>query len=36
MRRMIVKWGKLRIELPAEVLLFVLFKTYLALHRVDV
>jgi hypothetical protein len=36
MRRIIVRWGRLRVELPAELLLFVLFKAYLALHHVNV
>ena len=36
MRRAIVKWGKLRIELPSKLLLFVPFKTYPALHNGNV
>jgi hypothetical protein len=36
MGRVIVRWGKLRLELPAELLLFVLLKTFHALHHVNV
>jgi hypothetical protein len=36
MGRISVKWGKVEVELPAELLLFVLFKTFLVLHNVNV
>ena len=36
MGRITVKWGKLQFELPVELLLCVLFKTFLMLHNVNV
>jgi len=32
MRPVRVKWGKLNLELPAEIILFLLFKAFLMLH----
>ena len=36
MRPVRVKWGKLNIELPAEIVLFLLFKAFLMFHNVNV
>jgi len=36
MRLVTVKWGKFKLELPAELLLFVLLKTFLILHNMNV
>ena len=32
MRALHLKWGKLDLEVPGEILLFVLFKAFLILH----
>lgn len=32
MRLVTVKWGKLTLEVPAEIILFLLFKAFLLLH----
>ncbi len=32
MRQIKVKWGKLDLELPAELVLYLLFKAFLLLH----
>ena len=32
MRLVRVKWGKLYVEAPAEIILFLLFKAFLMLH----
>ena len=31
-----VKWGKFSLELPGEILLFVLVKTFLMLHKMNI
>jgi len=36
MRLVRVKWGKLYVELPAEIILYLLFKAFLMLHNVNV
>jgi hypothetical protein len=35
MGKITVQWGKFKIELPVELLLCVLFKTFLLLHNVN-
>jgi hypothetical protein len=35
MRHVIVKWGKLRIEVPGEVFLALLIKAFLFVHNVS-
>ena len=35
MRQVIVTWGKFRLEMPAELLLMLLFWFFLALHSVN-
>ena len=35
MRLIKVQWGKLHLELPEEVFLFLLFKAFLALHNMN-
>jgi len=32
MRPVRVKWGKLNLELPAEIILYLLFKVFLMVH----
>ena len=34
MRHITVTWGKLKVELPVEFLLYVLFKAFLMLHNI--
>jgi hypothetical protein len=36
MGQVTVKWGKFKVELPAELLLCVLLKVFLLLHNVNV
>ena len=36
MRHVTVKWGKLKVELPVELLLFALFNAFLIHHNVNV
>jgi hypothetical protein len=36
MRLLRVKWGKLLIEVPTEIILCVLFKALLMLHKLNV
>jgi len=35
MGQIIVKWGKLQVELPGEVFLAVLFKAFLIAHHLS-
>ena len=35
MRLVKVEWGKFKLELPAEFLLYLLFKAFLMVHNVD-
>jgi hypothetical protein len=36
MRLVTVQWGKFKLELPAEIILFLLFKTFLMLHKTNI
>jgi hypothetical protein len=36
MRPMRVKWGKLYLEVPVEILLFLLVKAFLLVHKLNV
>ena len=36
MRLVTVKWGKLYLELPAEIFLYLLFKAFLVLHSLNI
>jgi hypothetical protein len=36
MRQITVQWGRLKVELPAELALFLLLRAFLALHNVNV
>jgi len=36
MRLVTVKWGKLVIEVPVEIVLFLLLKAFLMVHKMNV
>ena len=36
MRPITVKWGKLYLEVPAEIILYLLFKAFLVLHLLNI
>ena len=36
MRLVTVQWGKLKLELPGEIFVFLLLKLFLMLHNVNV
>jgi len=36
MRPITVKWGKLYLEVPAELILYLLFKAFLVLHVLNI
>ena len=36
MRPITVKWGKLYLEVPAELILYLLFKAFLVLHSLNI
>jgi len=36
MRPITVKWGKLYLEVPAEIILYLLFKAFLVLHSLNI
>jgi hypothetical protein len=36
MRLITVQWGKFKLELPAEIFLFLLFKAFLMLHKTNI
>jgi len=36
MRQVSVKWGKFKLELPGEILIFLLYKAFLIIHNMNV
>ena len=36
MRPVRVKWGKFELELPGEILIFLLYKAFLIIHNMNV
>jgi hypothetical protein len=36
MRLVTVQWGKFKLELPAEIILFLLFKAFLVIHSMNI